>query len=96
MARLWFRLGSITICNRVAELIREEERGITSFFLFCCTMSRYKEITSLVLIVLGLLASWVALAVCQTGTSVQYFSAFVALGYWGLAFLSWPERKRES
>ena len=58
-------------------------------------MNIYKEIPSLVLIVLGLLAAWVSLAVCQSGTGVQYFSAFIALGYWGLAFLSWPKQSKE-
>ena len=58
-------------------------------------MNIYKEIPSLVLIVLGLLAAWVSLAVCQAGTGVQYFSAFIALGYWGLAFLSWPNKTKE-
>ena len=44
--------------------------------------------------VLGLMAAWVSLAVCQVGTGVQYFSAFVALGYWLLAYLSWPRKER--
>jgi len=58
-------------------------------------MTKYKEIPSLILIVLGLLAAWVALTVCQTGTGVQYFSAFIALGYWLLAFLSWPNKTKQ-
>lgn len=58
-------------------------------------MTKYKEIPSLILIVLGLLAAWVALTVCQTGTGVQYFSASIALGYWLLAFLSWPNKTKE-
>ena len=57
-------------------------------------MNTDKEIPSLVLIVLGLFAAWVSLAVCQTGTGVQYFSAFIALGYWFLAFLSWPNKTK--
>lgn len=61
-------------------------------FIVDIDMNIYKEIPSLVLIVLGLLAAWVALTVCQVGTGVQYFSAFLALGYWLLAFLSWPNK----
>lgn len=57
-------------------------------------MKNYREIPSLILMVLGLLAAWVALTVCQTGTGVQYFSAFIALGYWLLAFLSWPNKTK--
>jgi hypothetical protein len=57
-------------------------------------MTKYKEIPSLILMVLGLMAAWCALAVCQVGTGVQYFSAFVALGYWLLAYLSWPRKER--
>jgi len=57
-------------------------------------MTKYKEIPSLILMVLGLMAAWVSLAVCQVGTGVQYFSAFVSLGYWSLAYLSWPRKER--
>jgi hypothetical protein len=57
-------------------------------------MTKYREIPSLILMVLGLMAAWCALAVCQVGTGVQYFSAFVALGYWLLAYLSWPRKER--
>ena len=57
-------------------------------------MNTHKEIPSLILIGLGLMAAWVALAVCQVGTGVQYFSAFLALGYWLLAFLSWPNKNK--
>jgi hypothetical protein len=56
-------------------------------------MSKYKMIPSLFLIGLGLMSAWVALAVCETGTPVQYFSAFIALGYWSLGLLSWPKEK---
>jgi len=49
-------------------------------------MNIYKEIPSLILMGLGLMAAWVALAVCQVGTGIQYFSACLALGYWLLAF----------
>lgn len=58
-------------------------------------MNIYKEIPSLILMGLGLMAAWVALAVCQAGTGVQYFSAFVALGYWSLAYLSWPRKDKQ-
>ena len=46
--------------------------------------------------VLGLMAAWVALAVCKVGTPVQYFSACVGLGYFALAFLSWPKENKGS
>jgi hypothetical protein len=51
-------------------------------------------IPSLFLIGLGLMAAWVTLAVCETGTPVQYFSAFIALGYWSLGLLSWPKEEK--
>jgi hypothetical protein len=59
-------------------------------------MTKYKEIPSLILMVLGLMAAWVALAVCKVGTPVQYFSACVGLGYFALAFLSWPKENKGS
>ena len=58
-------------------------------------MNIYKEIPSLILMGLGLMAAWVALAVCQVGTGVQSFSACLALGYWLLAFLSWPNKDKQ-
>ena len=58
-------------------------------------MNIYKEIPSLILMGLGLMAAWVALAVCQVGTGIQYFSACLALGYWLLAFLSWPKQDKQ-